>query len=539
MIRSLLLVIILFTTFNVVSQIPEGYYENAEGKTGYELKTALYNIIKDHTDIGYDALYDAYVKTDIKPDNTVWDMYSDVPGGTPSYVYYYNEEETCGEYSGEGDCFNREHSFPQSWFEEASPMKADLFHVYPTDGYVNNRRSSYPYGETTSPSWTSTNGSKVGTCTYPGYSETIFEPIDEYKGDLARSYFYMATRYENLIASWESNSETADDVLDGTSDHVFEDWQLNLLLKWNNDDPVSSKEIARNDSVYYLFQHNRNPFIDHPEYAELIWGEGAVYPEDTILFFEDFETTTEEEDISLTGWTNMAEQGTVTWYSETYNGNLYAQCSAYNTSEDSVVAWLVTPAIDLSDVSNQMFSFSIKGGYDNGATIEAFVLTNYTTGSAPWDAEKTKINFNVPDDASSGWGDWANSGEINLSTWADQKIYVAFKYTGSDGDDPKTTTWQIDSVKVYAEKVTTSIRKNRRLMLNIYPNPAKSEVYIIGDDIISGTIQIYNSLGTLLMSKKVESQQTKIDIGNFPKGLYIVKVTGQNNTSAIGKLIKE
>ena len=538
MIKSLLFLLILFVSFSVRSQIPENYYQTATGKTGYELKTALYNIIKGHTDIGYDALYDAYKKTDNKPDNTVWDIYSDVPGGTPAYVYYHNVNN-CGNYSGEGDCYNREHSFPQSWFNERYPMRSDLFHVYPTDGYVNNRRGSFPYGETSSPDWTSTNGSKVGECSYPGYTNTVFEPIDEYKGDLARSYFYMATRYENLIASWEGNSTTADDILDGTSDHVFETWHLNLLLKWHHDDPVSQKEINRNDSIYYYYQHNRNPFIDHPEYADLIWGSGTVYPEDTVLFFEDFETTTADEDISLAGWTNSAEKGTVPWYSATYSGNLYAQCSAYKTSLDSVISWLVTPAIDLSGVSNQRLSFIIKGGYDNGATLRVFVLTNYTSGTEPWEAEKSELNFAVPDVPSSGWGDWGSSGEINLTGWSGQKVNIAFKYTGSDGADPKTTSWEIDSVQVSAAKITTSVKKRKQVILSLHPNPAKNMVYISGDRYFGGTVRLYNSLGTLLISKQVVSQPVMIDVSDLPKGIYIIRVTDKNNTSAMSKLIKE
>ncbi len=155
-------------------------------------------------------------------------------------------------------------------------MVSDLFHVYPTDGKVNGMRSNYPFGEVGTPSSTSTNGSKVGTCSYPGYSGTVFEPIDEFKGDFARTYFYMATRYETLIDGWSANSTTADAILNETEDQVFEDWYLNMIIEWHNADPVSQKEIDRNDAVYAI-QNNRNPFIDHPEYVAQIWGGDGVF----------------------------------------------------------------------------------------------------------------------------------------------------------------------------------------------------------------------------------------------------------------------
>jgi len=256
--------------FSVVAQIPTGYYNAANGLTGFPLKTALYNIIKGHTIISYDNLYDKYIKTDVIPPNTVWDMYSHNPTGTTAYTYTYGTGDECGSYNSEGDCFNREHSVPASWFNDASPTYSDLFVVYPTDGYVNNIRSNYPFGEVLSPTFTSTNGSKRGSCSYPGYSGTVFEPIDAYKGDFARTLFYLATRYENTIATWYSNTAEAANALVANNTVCFQTWHLNMLYEWHVSDPVSAKEIARNDSVYKI-QHNRNPYIDHPEWVAVIW----------------------------------------------------------------------------------------------------------------------------------------------------------------------------------------------------------------------------------------------------------------------------
>lgn len=253
-----------------------GYYASADGLTGYALKTALYNIINNHSTQSYGDLWTFYISYSsdnyYENDGSILDMYSEKPSSSDTYNFTAGSDQ-CGSYSGEGDCYNREHAFPRSWFGGAVlPMNTDVHHIFATDGYVNGRRSSYPYGEVGSATFTSSNGSKLGSGTSAsGYTGTVFEPIDEFKGDFARAYFYMATRYENVIANWENNSTYGDAVLNGSSDQVFENWFLNLLLDWHSQDPVSQKEIDRNDAAY-SFQNNRNPFIDHPELVTEIWG---------------------------------------------------------------------------------------------------------------------------------------------------------------------------------------------------------------------------------------------------------------------------
>jgi len=265
--RLLSFVLLLSITFAVIAQ-PAGYYTNAEGKTGATLKTALYNIIKGHTERSYANLWTDFQTTDKKSNGKVWDMYSDKPGQTPPYEFTFITEQ-CGNYSNEGDCYNREHSFPKSWFNDGTPMYTDLFHLYPTDGKVNGMRSNFPFGEVSSPTWTSLNGSKLGPNSYSGYSGTVFEPIDDYKGDFARSYFYMVTRYEDVLSTWNT------DMLDGSTFPAFSSWAKNMLLEWSQQDPVSIKEIDRNNAVYAI-QNNRNPYIDHPEYAQAVWGNGTI-----------------------------------------------------------------------------------------------------------------------------------------------------------------------------------------------------------------------------------------------------------------------
>ena len=253
----------------LLSSTPSEYYDSAEGTTGYELKTALKVIVtKGHIDHGYSQLYDAYKSTDVdnyfEKNGSVLDMYSEIPSSTDVYEYQHNIAR-CGDYTQEGDCYNREHIIPQSVFNYASPMKNDAHFVVPTDGYVNNRRSNYPYGKVRTYTWISSNGSQVGSNSTAGYSGTVFEPIDEFKGDIARMIFYFATRYEDQVNQWSHP------MLNGTNEQVFSDWFLNILLQWHEQDPVSQREIDRNNAVF-RYQGNRNPYIDHPEWVSTIWG---------------------------------------------------------------------------------------------------------------------------------------------------------------------------------------------------------------------------------------------------------------------------
>ncbi len=263
--RKYLLLLGVCTIQMAYGQEPAGYYNAANNLNGQLLRVALFNIIKGHTEQTYGALWTAFGTTDRKANGKVWDIYSDVPGGTPPYEYTFGINQCSGSFSNEGDCYNREHSWPRSYFNEQAPMNTDLFHIYPTDGVVNGKRDNDPYGlvDTTILFWQSENGSRSGVNRYPGYSGRVFEPLDSFKGDLARTYFYMSTRYYSQDGGWANWA-----MANGAD---LKQWTIDMLLEWHHKDPVSAKEIARNNAVYAL-QHNRNPFIDHPEYADCIWG---------------------------------------------------------------------------------------------------------------------------------------------------------------------------------------------------------------------------------------------------------------------------
>lgn len=259
--KGAVLALALASTAVAFAAEPAGYYSTCENKSGAALLSALCKKVGPHTNVGYNGLLSLYKTSDVYSDGTIWDMYS---------TKHWKPGITCGNYKKVGDCYNREHSFPKSWFNDAQPMYSEAFHIYPTDGKVNGQRSNFPYGECANGTTLPSNGSvkalgRLGSCTFPGYSGTVFEPDDQYKGDFARSYFYMAAAYNDKIAGWNSK------MLAGNNYPAFSSWAINLLLKWHREDPVSQKELDRQEVVYGA-QHNRNPFIDHPELAEYIWG---------------------------------------------------------------------------------------------------------------------------------------------------------------------------------------------------------------------------------------------------------------------------
>lgn len=379
----LVTVFILFSQF-LTAQAPNGYYSSADGLTGENLKSELHEIINNHHAQSYNDLWTDFQTTDAKSDNTVWDMYSDNPDGEQPYIFTFVNDQ-CGNYTEEGSCYNREHSFPKSWFNDASPMYTDLYHLYPTDGYVNSQRGNYPYGETENPDWKSENGSKKGSCSYSGYSGTVFEPIDGYKGDFARTYFYMVTRYENLVAGWESNSSSAEVVLDGSTYPAFEQWAIDMLMEWHNNDPVSQKEIDRNNDVFDI-QNNRNPFIDHPEYATDIWGESVDENEkpiiDTITYspsspkvgeaiavYASIESPTPIKKVEL--FWGKSSQNYPNQQELTLSGEYYTDSIPGQTDSDSL--YFIVEAKNSSDSLTKSKEYVV--GYDNSTDIPNFKNT--------------------------------------------------------------------------------------------------------------------------------------------------------------------
>lgn len=529
------------------AQIPSGYYSTATG-SGYTLKTQLHDIIDGHTVVSYSAIWTHYANTDIDAsDGFIWDMYSENPTGTDPYNYTLSTDQ-CGNYSGEGSCYNREHSFPKSWFNDGSPMLTDIHHVVPTDGYVNGQRSNHPFGEVGSATFTSQNGSKRGSSSISGYSGTVFEPIDAYKGDFARIYFYMATRYEDVLSSWSA------DMLDGSTDQVFTIWALDMLIDWHNNDPVDQKEIDRNDEIYYGVQGNRNPFVDHPEYVGAIWGSTScsgvpstqvsglsvtnlrdtqatipwtsgdgsnrlvVVKQGSAVNFtpsnsttytgvsSDFSSATDQGSenyivyngtggtVSVTGLTaettyhvqvfefcsdspnynttnapttsfttsatpsvinseDFTTCGSSTWTAQDEGGTGTWECTSYmsmngygdGTSDD----WLISPAINLNDYTNETLEFMSRARYNGGAEITVHYSTTYSgTGSPSGFVEISSANYTLPVAGSgSTYSAWTASGQIDISTITGSAVYFAIRYQ-ADGSGAGSEHWEVDDISI-------------------------------------------------------------------------------------------
>ena len=380
-------------TMIVYAQIPSGYYNTATG-TGYTLKTQLYNKIKVQTVLSYDALWTTFATSDrdnqYENDNTILDIYSENPTGVDPVIFGYVTNQ-CGTYTTQGNCYNREHIVPQSIFNSASPMQSDAHFIPPVDGYVNGMRSDNPHGNVATATWTSLNGSKRGTSAVSGYTGTVFEPLNEFKGDIARMYFYFATRYENTVASYVF------DMFNGTSNQVFTTPFLNMLIAWHNQDPVNARETTRNNAIYSR-QNNRNPFIDHPEYVALIWSttsDTQAPTNPTNLVPSNIATTS----LTLT-WTASTDNIEVTAYEVYMNGLLKTTVATPSTSitgltENTSYSFYVK-AKDLAGNS------SSNSSTINLTTLQFFDIIPPTNPSSITNSAKTTTSLTI---------NWSNSSD--------------------------------------------------------------------------------------------------------------------------------
>ncbi len=493
--KKIIVLIIVLLQSVLYAQIPTNYYDSAAGLAGYTLKTELSNIITNgHVDQGYGAFYtnpNGYIVTDndayYENDGSVLDMYSENPTGTDSYNYAHDSNggsspgDACGNYSSEGDCYNREHLFPQGFFSQQYPMRSDIHYVVASDGKVNGFRNNYPFGVVgtlasaptgiTNPTQ---NGSKLGTSVSPGYSGTVFEPIDEFKGDIARCLLYFAVRYEDNWndSGWSSHTAT-NNTLNGTSNQFYDTWYVNLLLSWHAQDPVSQREIDRNNACY-LYQGNANPFINHPEYANAIWNptpdtQNPTTPTNLVANNETFNTvdlawTASTDDIGIIGYdiyrdgslvgTSLATPTTYTdsglTSSTTYSYYVVAKDAAQNVSTNSntIQATTLSGPIfseNFNDCALVLANFTI---YNEASNEDWECATQFGEGNTG----SMQMNGFQEDVASKDWLITTNA--IDFSQYINEtlSVYLIHKYgsmsmdllysTDYDGtSNPATATW--------------------------------------------------------------------------------------------------
>ena len=354
------------------------YYEDIQGKSGKSLFDAVQKVTKEgYTSLGYDGLWGAFKTTDKKSNGKVWDMYSDC-----SWTF---GSDQCGSYSSECDCYNREHSIPKSWFGgSTSGPGCDIFHLVPTDGKVNGMRSNYAFGEVSSASYTY-DGAKKGsaksitiiggntiagnTGTTISCSGTVFEPRDEYKGDFARGYMGSLLKWAGDQSFTTGEGSKIFTTSFSTGSFGLTKYGVALLMKWHRQDPVSQKEVARNNGIQQT-QGNRNPFIDYPYLAEFIWGEkaGESINLNDLITSSDSRFVLGESNGYLKGGSTVDPETkcTITWL---VNGEEYtAGNPTITVNEGGVVTVLPTAPKSCDAISNQFVGwseFEISGTTDN------------------------------------------------------------------------------------------------------------------------------------------------------------------------------
>ncbi len=539
--KTLLVLFFIGLSLNFAqAQIPPGYYNGTQGLAGYTLKTKLNEIItQGYHQRTYSELWDFFAQHDIdkyyENDGTILDIYSENPQGTDVYEYTIRTGQ-CGSngYNGEGDCYNREHLMPQSYFDHKMPMRTDVHHIFPSDGYVNAKHGNLPFGEVANPNYTSLNGSKQGpnSFNYSGaYMGVVFEPIDEFKGDIARAYFYMATRYQNQIASWEHANSGSEHTFNGTSDQVFDDWMLAMLLKWNAEDPVSQREIDRNNAAYQ-FEGNRNPFIDHPEFVDEIWKSDntGTNPTTETIFYEDFNDCS----TIAVNFTAVSELSALNWDCITGfgQGNSGAmQMNAYDNGQVPSIDWLITTnAVNFDNYTDEKLSFYAEETYGN-TPLKVLYSTDYDGNGQPSNFTWQSVpNLSIPTPAEQSQPVDSLYTDIDISSIAGKHVYLAFKYDNSQGED--ATRWTLDNVQITATQSNLGVVKNHPLKVKIYPNPVyHGSFYIQLPQAKEFAYQLYDLTGRLIQEGSRQINPVAINVSSLSKGLYLLRISAGSRTS--------
>lgn len=570
------------------AQAPSGYYSSANGLTGAPLKTALSNIITSgHQDKGYGGLWTAYQTTDIdknyENDGSILDIYSERPSSSDPYNYTPGSNQ-CGTYSIEGNCYNREHIVPQSFFNEASPMKNDIHFIRATDGKVNGMRSNYPFGKVGSTTFTSQNGSKLGSSSSSGFSGTVFEPIDEFKGDVARMVFYFVTRYQSQLSSFSSGN-----MLGGSAFPGLQTWELNVLLAWHTQDPVSQAEINRNNASY-TFQGNRNPFIDNPNYVNQIWGSQTPTNDTqapTTVTNLSIPAKTSSS-ISLT-WSASTDNVAVTSYDVYMNGSLKSNVTSTSTTvtglNHSTTYSFYVKAKDAAgnaSANSSTVSAATNAGTttptncvnETFETIPSTSASSYTTktwtnGGITWTATDSRSDQTISNKAIT-----VRNGSLKSSSFSNGitslTVTTQLKFSGSNGSfnvlvngvnvgtipySTTATTTTISNINVSGNVVVSLVNNsssNRVAIdnlnwtcsaetakqsivltdysetkeLQVYPNPiTNQEIFVKGETENIQKAEIYNLQGKVMQAFDQPFKHGKsIKTRNLQQGIYILKL---------------
>ncbi len=432
--------LLLFTMTIAVAQ--ESYYASIDSvKGGAPLKEALHNLLKKHKVIPYgpgvSSTWGAFYEIDvvIGTENRVADMYS------PTVRYFGKKGDAVAG-------MNIEHSVAKSWWGSSKNVNAyyDLHHLNPSDAEANSNKSNHPLANLEKITWD--NGvAFVGEATIEGSKTKAYEPCDEYKGDFARTYMYMFTCYQDLTFkyTWMNYENSAYPTL--------KPWAVELLLQWHELDPVSEKELQRNNAVFNI-QGNRNPYIDFPQLAHYVWGDSADYtffvgdsyfevPSDSLPFgtylAENFSS-------DLGEFASVEVVGNYPW------SNKYgcAYVSAYDSEQkinNAAESWLVSPTLNLSKAGKVKIAFDYLSKYNEAGTAAErnclMVSTDYTgdVAAATWRAIDFSIEENVVDYIFTRTGDILLPAEYSGCA----NVTIAFKYVATAA---KAGTFEVKNLVV-------------------------------------------------------------------------------------------
>lgn len=457
------------------AEISIDYYRSLEGLTGRELKDAIHLLVNNDVKMlsygsGNYATWWGFYVTDCIDGNQVLDRYS-------------NDVFTFGERGKSVSGMNIEHSFPKSWWggSENNAYK-DLYNLMPCQSTINNHKSNYPMGKVDT-EWRGNGLTKVGNAAGETAANLRYwEPGDQWKGDFARGYFYMATAYQNFTWSGDQSPR----ILTTGAYPTLQQWASDLYLQWMRQDPVGELEAQRNDLVERM-QRNRNPYVDFVNLAEYVWGDsigvpfhpltsvksadfyggGTILPatSDEIMassFLIDPDRCTvvngEGHTSGVKVWTNTAEYG---WKATGQKG---ANETAVKYQTNSA---LMTPEIDLSGCSRAWFSF------DHAVNYAEAPYYHLTVEVHPTGEEPATINV-IRWPLGNKW-DFYTSGIFDLSPWAGKKVKVAFRYTSTP---EATSVWEIKNMKVETVRGESSVEFIEQDMLDAEDN-LPEEVYTI------------------------------------------------------------
>jgi endonuclease I len=549
--RDLQRLIVVFFTFSIFfsqafTQAPAGYYLPAEGKTGTELKATLHTIIKGHKTFPYSS-----GSTD------VWDILklSDRDPANPANVilFYTGWSVNAAQEYNNNTGWNREHVWAKSHgpFDENTPGPGtDCHHLRPADISVNAARGNMYFGtgdvEYIDPSGAT--GCKYST------SRNVWEPRDFEKGDVARMIFYMATRYEGDDAF--PDLEVVDYVPTNDASPLF--GVLSTLIQWNQLDPVDDFEMNRNN-VVYSFQKNRNPFIDHPEYVNLIWGPpvvvniapqisnitsspNPVYSSDLITITAGASDSDGSVDSVKLFWgygaTSLSDSSKMSFSNGVYTGGIVGQ-SAGTVVYYKISAWDNSKAKSISDLQ----TISVLA-----VNVPPQIDSIFYSPALPSKTDYLKITAKASDSdgtvqgAKLYWG----LNAYNLSNFSKMTL-TAEGYSASILPQASGTVvyYKVEVTDNSTAKITSDVRSITVSAINnvskpqensgfVYPNPAATTVFV--EHSADEYVIIYSAVG----NKIIQTQNHSIDVSQMNKGLYLVQILDENGkVRKLSKLIVE